>query len=302
MGKFDFVRLPTSFTELGVWAAVRAHDFLPWLTCDLSFWNYLERLMKRLNSMPAVLAAAVGVTFGLSAWKISGQVPESPPFALTYDAVQEVNGSTERRFVYGRRSDGSEVRVTHLRSPEGELTEYRRIVDMGKRALIVLSPPRRSRTTFPYSQQAAEQARSDQQSLCRHPDPGSAESSEMLGYEVFKHVIDLPLTAADARIERFVAPELGCIALETRHFQRDAAGRHQLVSSERVLNVRIGEPDAALFAVPDDYVELSPAQYAERVAGLSESPASGPATPVIREFERTYREMRERERAAFFGR
>lgn len=259
--------------------------------------------MKKLFPVPAMLAVVAGVVSGLSAWQVFGQVPPSPPVALTYDSIQQANGSTERRFVYSRRSDGSEVTITHLRSPDGELTEYRRIVDMGKRALIVLGPSQKSRTTYPYTQQAAERARIDQQSLCRHPDVGGAERSEILGYEVFKHVVNLPQVAADARIEKFIAPELGCIALETRHYQRDDAGRDQLVSSEKVLNVRVGEPDGSLFAVPGDYVETSPADYAERVAKLSGSPAAPrQGTPMAQELERTYRQMHDQQRSAFFGR
>lgn len=245
--------------------------------------------MKKSRT-PVFVAVAVGVISGFGAWSLRGQELAMPAVPLTYDAVQQNDGESERRITFARRGDGSEVQITHTRNENGELDELRRIVDLQKNALIVVSPSQQTTTTFPYSPQGSDQVRRDQTSLCRFLETRGAERGEILGYPVLKEVIESPPLGTSARIERYMAPDLGCVAMETRHIQVETGGRERLLSAERIISVRLGEPNPSLFVVPGHYTEASPAEYARKAAAAS-GQVSTP-TLVGERFEATYRDMR----------
>ena len=56
------------------------------------------------------------------------------------------------------------------------------------------------------------------------------------------------------------APKLGCEALRSRMTQVQMDGSFRLVSETKLLSLRIGAPDSALFEVPASYRSLSPSQ------------------------------------------
>ncbi len=66
------------------------------------------------------------------------------------------------------------------------------------------------------------------------------------------------LPKGSSGITRWLAPELGCEELQNTYTQVQADGSFRLVSEEKFVSLRLGEPDAAFFNVPSTYASLTP--------------------------------------------
>jgi hypothetical protein len=83
------------------------------------------------------------------------------------------------------------------------------------------------------------------------------------------------------------APELGCVPLRTTRYDQDGKPTHDRVASTIV----IGEPDPALFQVPEGYVESSPMQANQKLIDLGVGkPFQGEGLAIMDRAERRYRE------------
>lgn len=56
------------------------------------------------------------------------------------------------------------------------------------------------------------------------------------------------------------APALGCEALQQAYTQAQPDGSFRLVSETKFVSLKLGEPDASLFAVPSDYPAIKPSE------------------------------------------
>lgn len=56
----------------------------------------------------------------------------------------------------------------------------------------------------------------------------------------------------------WLAPSLGCQQLQTTYTQVRSDGSFRLVSEEKFVSIKLGEPEAALFTVPSTYASLIP--------------------------------------------
>ena len=97
--------------------------------------------------------------------------------------------------------------------PDGTPREGRMILDLSKLARLTVHPALTAVTTFPIDQRQADGYRREQQSCDRD---ATAVKSTMMGYEVVRNELRLPPNAPIhiPKVERWVAPALGCIALE----------------------------------------------------------------------------------------
>ena len=133
------------------------------------------------------------------------------------------------------------------------------ILDLGKPARLTVHSAVKAVTTFPLDQRQADGYRRQRQSC----DGGAAAiKSTMMGYEVVRQQRqpcrpNIPNSFPD--VEMWLAPALACIRLEET-MKED--GKVRLVRQAE--NIRLGDPDPSLFAVPAEYTELSPMQVEAR--------------------------------------
>lgn len=147
------------------------------------------------------------------------------------------------------RGDGSQAVVDNaIMAAAGE----RRVTvrDFAKREAWITSLLGRTVTTLPIAPRAVPEVHTDQ---C---DKG--EVSTFGPYEVRKerHLGRNEEGAVLRILERWRAPELGCVTLRTIMYNQDEKITHEQVAT----NIVIGEPDQTLFQVPQGYVERSPSQ------------------------------------------
>lgn len=110
----------------------------------------------------------------------------------------------------------------------------------------------------------------------------------MLGFEVVKTVSEND----KLRRESWRAPKLGCLELRRIALAKPPDGKPVLVDDYQVTEVRLGEPDDALFRVPPNYKESSPSQV--WIALASRYPNAAAAPPEAAVEDKTYHEARHR--------
>jgi hypothetical protein len=138
------------------------------------------------------------------------------------------------------------------------------LLDLDRRVRISVDPVTESITTYPQSARMVEIAKAALRSCSND---SAAEHRSLLGQAVFKRVNDSHAGRIGSHSETWIAPALSCFPLEaTITFFRDGSrfGQRTMQTTSLV----IGNPDAALFVVPNGYTERPPsavfAEFAHR--------------------------------------
>ena len=175
------------------------------------------------------------------------------------------------------RRDGSHVKVRALPSfvgPNGQvrpsLRKTRVIIDVASGNRIALFEDTESKTTYPLNASKSFLPYIDRGlgGNCANI-PATAETDTMLGYQVRKVVKDsLSTGERKVRFEAWLAPALNCDPLKTVNWGSRNDGPFFMLEEIVVTSITPGDPDAALFTIPTNYVERSPgevqAEYARR--------------------------------------
>lgn len=214
--------------------------------------------MTKRNSLLTVTTVLAGVVGCLGTWVIHGQVNPPPRFkALSYEVVtrQVVDGSLveTHREVHAQRSDGSRVVASQIREADGTVVDLRRIDDLHALTRRMVRSGTASVTTMALPSGTRDWMLAESRKCAGDT---SAERSELRGYAVVREVVGTG-SAGDAAnttsAERWLAPELDCLALDTTVVEGG-----KMLASLQVVNVRLGDPDPRLFAIPAGYSEMSP--------------------------------------------
>lgn len=167
---------------------------------------------------------------------------------------------------HAQRADGSTVRARNIPRPDRTgFVIQRAIFDLVRAEEIAIDPLTESITTTPLRRDNVEFYRKRAAATkCTAEDP--VVRNTMLGYEVVRDVQNIGShTGPIMRKEVWRSPALGCLPLkETLSLGRTEADVSAATIRE-VLKVEEGEPAAALFELPDGYVERSPSARSEEL-------------------------------------
>jgi hypothetical protein len=185
---------------------------------------------------------------------------------------EQIHGKITFVTTLARRADGAEVKMKENRtSPDRPMVE--RVLFFPSTAIrILIDDTIRVKSTFYYNRNEPEfphfrLMKEDPATRCTtslggsvvHQGPGADDS--ILGIPVVK------FTTEDANVHTsWVAPQLGCIEVMTRHDWRENRGG--FVASTAIATpdyIHPGEPDERLFSIPADYMELKPSQRIDRI-------------------------------------
>lgn len=210
------------------------------------------------------LAAIAGLSASLLSFYASGQPSNLQstmikPFQITAQELSYGGDSTEPHEVtawnIARRSDGSHMVSFTVDSPEHEKGIVVEIFDFVKLTYASLEPFTGSVSTYRHTSQ--EMAELDgEKPGCAPDELALAKASDtpryMLGYLV------VPITTSESDGDggtKWVAPALDCYPLKETQLSRRGSRNEFAVTA-----VAEGEPSAALFTVPANYVERPPSQ------------------------------------------
>ena len=186
------------------------------------------------------------------------------------------------------RRDGSHVKVRALPSfvgPNGQirpsLRKTRVVIDVATGQRVSLDEDTASKTTYPLSTNRAKMPYIDRGlgGNCENI-PATAETDTLLGYEVRKVVKDSPSTGErKVRFEAWLAPALNCDPLKTVNWGARNDGPFFMLEEIVVTSVTPGDPDAALFEIPANYVERFSGRSASRICSPLQREHGGPTRP-----------------------
>jgi hypothetical protein len=187
------------------------------------------------------------------------------PFTVTIQELTLVDGkpvSPGRHVVHAYRTDGSEVGVfpQALMGPAGTVSfSVRRIVDVAGQREIWINEGAQSLSTYPYSSagitRLLHSRRNAIASGCS-ADSGSV-GLRHLGFDLLRKP-KADSTRPGFIWEDWVARDLNCVALVSSLQMGLGPGIRK--SIRVAVAVKPGEPDPALFSIPDSYEERAPSE------------------------------------------
>jgi hypothetical protein len=123
---------------------------------------------------------------------------------------------------------------------------------------------------------------------------------QMLGFPTHRYESTSRLDTKTVSETQWLAPDLNCLALRLLHVANSAEGR-EIQRFERVAqSVKLGDPDPALFRIPDTYREVPPSQQMKEVherrigRPFAESPDRAKLEPGMTRADRNYWESQKR--------
>lgn len=179
--------------------------------------------------------------------------------ALTYDVVYtryepEGDGIVTRE-THAMRRDGSTVAITLVEAPDGTSYELRLIQDLAHGTSSQLNTAIHTVTSSPIQHSAVDLFLNGPGRRCGAPLDATPVTFGAYHGLRFSTTVDTTPGEDGGEVEtvRLVAPQLGCASLLTV-VREDG----RVTGVRQMENIRRGEPDPGLFAVPAGYREASP--------------------------------------------
>lgn len=212
----------------------------------------------------SAFAVVAGVIFiGLCAlrWQI-GQADRNVPFTAEYvrKSSNLVRGTTlEMEMFYAVRSDG--VKSEGLR---GIFPRRRTVTNVTEKRKVELSDAYRLKTTYDYQPFPFTVRRLKYGPRCSPPDSSYTYVGEdsILGYRAY-HYLGPAYQEEHGSEEThyWYSPDLNCFMIQAVAYKRDRTGKTTVKFERKMGRIKLGEPDEDLFAVPDDYREVTPSEF-----------------------------------------
>jgi hypothetical protein len=217
-------------------------------------------MRKILVSATIALACLAIALFYRTRSAAAGSVIINPFTAALHEVRFTSTGAAdhEETYVVAYRSDGSSVTDYHRTLGTGQTVEIKVVQDPATRRKTAVDYASESTTTYSLpSNYLAELAK--QSSACRTISAPAEEP--ILGYSVvLVHDGHTYGNGASNVNDRWEAPELNCFALRSVDYATRQPGQKGPHNEVAVTNIVVGEPNLALFSIPEHFVERSPSE------------------------------------------
>lgn len=208
----------------------------------------------------ASLASLTGVSAhgGLKASK-----GEITPFSYEMTVTHFSGGVSTRteNVLRAVRRDGSYAQLTRMHGLNGDVYHRHEIMDLKAQRRSISYSGVDVVTTVPVRQKTSQEMRADKRSRCGLG--RQARASRIHGIDVIRSGIDTTRDLGDEgiQVETWIAPSLGCEALQTTWRKRG-----QVVLTREINRIEIGDPSDALFENSPALTETTPGNAARRLA------------------------------------
>jgi hypothetical protein len=249
--------------------------------------------MKKIATFGLIAFVSIGTTALYTARRVvaTGSVTLKPFTATVREVKFLPNGSQghEETYTVAFRTDGSNVTDYHHLLSNGETTHVKVVEDMQIGHRIAVDYATESTSTYPLPTNYAT-IMEKEASRCTVGIVSKGESPIFLGYQVvLVHAGTIYKNGASNVRDRWEAPALNCFPLRRFDSRTGKPGEAAPHNEVQVTNIVLGEPDATLFSIPQNFVERSPSErHAEfqRRYGMS-----APTPPQVDEVYNSGRQM-----------
>ncbi|MGH9682981.1 MAG: hypothetical protein ACRD4S_05155 [Candidatus Acidiferrales bacterium] len=224
------------------------------------------RHFVRIGLWTAALASLAVVMFYSARWLTIGHIARAEGQVPSFTMRQEMYGEQPARVlaltsVFARRSDGATSTRNQSFDQLGHDTGDGRVIDFsdGSEAWVfddvasVVKSPAPPALLMARARGAARNAASN----CLYPGETLVGQEQIQGF--LADVVKLK-PVGNAEMTVWLAPELGCAALETRSSDRQPDGTVKPAGETDLVSVTMGEPDRSLFEVPSNYASVMPSE------------------------------------------
>lgn len=167
------------------------------------------------------------------------------------------------------KSDGSYAKVRRRMTPDGRAYTVRMVADTRRRVTFSTDDLTRSVTTAPFE----DAQRSQKPVSCVADSP--EQVSQILDFRVLKSTSKTTSQPDGESFyhERWIAPDLNCLALKAIHYRSKGAGKFAVATLTEVTSITLGEPEPSLFEQPaPEYAEKPPSQVLTEMQALKGTP------------------------------
>lgn len=200
------------------------------------------------------------------------------PNALEPDHVEN--------YIYGRKEDGSWVKVFKREFPDGQWRDVRVVFDLATRRRVTIDPATESVVT--YAVRSGEPGGLAAGVACTSQT--GAERGRILGYEVIRAHREFARGAGEVwQQDSWLAPALNCFALKESATYGPPLAPYR--STREALWVAAGAPDASWFEVPPRYAEGSPSEVMAEFSRRFPA-AAAPAERAAAGLDEVYRSLK----------
>ena len=216
-----------------------------------------------------VIAAvgALGLSFTVSRFIVRAQ-PHTTPFTLKrelHSTLPNAPDTAHRWETLAMRSDGAMAHVTVFGGKQQIAAgEAHRAVVFADGRNISFYPSIRAKTTW---QPDAAGAARRIAGMLNPPQHCVTAGSRLVGSDTLggQQVDIVEVTFdADASATFWAAPKFGCLQFQSKGYLREPDGTMVLASEDRFVSLEFGEPDPALFDLPDGYQQMKPSEVQRR--------------------------------------
>lgn len=231
---------------------------------------------KQWTFFASLIALSVAAGYGVRilAGKVVGVQAQGENAAFTATVVTKQydslgNETVSQSTIFARKASGSTVTIrdSFRNAQSSKSTTIQSIEEMT--AISALNDSKVKMTTR-LSTEHLDRLRANQGRACATDSASAAQA--VLGIPVVtKSSMQDGSDGKKAVIELMLAPSLGCYPMKKDRRVVDANGKLVVREMQEVVNVTLGEPNPALFTIPDDFLEKKPSEaYATEAARLGD--------------------------------
>jgi hypothetical protein len=223
---------------------------------DLRLFKWIGGLMNNLK-FTAMVGAVAAATLGMASHHQS-PVPAIPVVIVYHDSslqAGQTSPSGDTFWTFAVRSDGANMQANSVPDATGHI-EGVKSLQFQDRYVVVDSPTTSVITYKPYRPMIAGGQ------SCAGKSDGS-----ILNHAVDYVQITKPATSLHKPTERWMATDLNCLLLREHFTITEKDGKEVQLFREAV-SIKPGEPPAAYFEIPTNYVERGPADVDGEVQKL----------------------------------
>lgn len=194
------------------------------------------------------------------------------PFTLQLESYEftdvSSSGTLFARETVARRSDGATVHVDNMAGLVG--------LQAGETARHIYFLDGREFTVYDgvssvvrFPQHSAETIAFEKARILNPPTNCVSPGSTLVSYgtlQGYKVAIVKVRNIGDHQLTVWYAPDLGCQKLQYRVEVQDSNGAWELASETKTVSLTAGEPDPALFEIPDSYASVAPSEALRKEA------------------------------------
>ncbi|HYZ74099.1 MAG TPA: hypothetical protein VE641_13535 [Chthoniobacterales bacterium] len=218
-----------------------------------------RKLVPTVWRLSALGAASIG-TWVIAQHVVAQSYAPKPLTATYYIESFDENGSKrESEQTFAVRGDGSIVKPRSTSGPDGKMYTQRTLYDVGKKKRVAIDGLTESITSYALSDTELKNLQYPL-AICQRFE---VEAALVQGYRTRKELVKTGPVNHERLREAWYAADFGCLLVKETVSDLNENGDSRIRYTQTLKTVTLGEPDPALFSIPEWQERTPSAVFAE---------------------------------------